>query len=36
MVFWVTNHAVRDGEWNLEEQDAELSLNLVELLGKGN
>ncbi|MFI0367871.1 serine hydrolase domain-containing protein [Actinomadura sp. 1N219] len=28
MVFWITNHAYRDGKWNLEEQNTELTLGI--------
>ncbi|MFI6981034.1 serine hydrolase domain-containing protein [Embleya sp. NPDC050154] len=31
MVFWVSNHVAREGKWNLEEQDRELSLDLLAL-----
>lgn len=31
MVFWVSNHVAREGTWNLEEQDRELSLDLLAL-----
>ncbi|MFI0479115.1 serine hydrolase domain-containing protein [Actinomadura sp. 9N215] len=28
MVFWITNHAYREGKWNLEEQNAELTAGI--------
>ncbi|MFI1380278.1 serine hydrolase domain-containing protein [Embleya sp. NPDC020886] len=31
MVFWVTNHVAREGKWNLDEQDRELTLRLATL-----
>ena len=30
MVFWVSNHAYKDGEWNLEKQQRELTLGIAE------
>jgi CubicO group peptidase (beta-lactamase class C family) len=30
MVFWVSNHAYKDGEWNLEKQEQELTLGIAE------
>ncbi|MGP3971167.1 serine hydrolase domain-containing protein [Streptomyces sp. 6N223] len=32
MVFWVSNHAYRDGRWNIDEHDRALTLGLAELL----
>ncbi|MFI0404502.1 serine hydrolase domain-containing protein [Actinomadura sp. 3N508] len=28
MVFWITNHAYREGKWNLQEQNRELTLGI--------
>ncbi len=30
LVFWVSNHAYRDGKWNLEDQAEELTLGIAE------
>ena len=30
MVFWVSNHAYKDGEWNLEKLEQELTLGIAE------
>src|ERR687894_90853 len=30
MVFWVSNHAYKDGEWNLENVEQELTLGIAE------
>ncbi len=30
MVFWITNHVQREGKWNLEDLDAELTLGIEE------
>jgi CubicO group peptidase (beta-lactamase class C family) len=30
MVFWVSNHAYKDGEWNLEDLEQELTLGIAE------
>ena len=30
MVFWVSNHAYKDGEWNLENLEQELTLGIAE------
>ena len=30
MVFWVSNHAYKDGEWNLENLERKLTLGIVE------
>jgi CubicO group peptidase (beta-lactamase class C family) len=30
MVFWVSNHAYKDGEWNLENLERELTLGIAE------
>ena len=30
MVFWVSNHAYKDGEWNLENLEEELTLGIAE------
>src|ERR671910_373512 len=30
VVFWVSNHAYKDGEWNLEKQEQELTLGIAE------
>ena len=30
MVFWVSNHAYQDGEWNLEKLEQELTLGIAE------
>lgn len=36
LVFWVTNSVIREGGWNLEEQDRELSLGLLAALSAGS
>jgi hypothetical protein len=30
MVFWVSNHAYKDGEWNLENLERKLTLGIAE------
>jgi CubicO group peptidase (beta-lactamase class C family) len=35
MVFWASNRAYRDGQWNLGRRDAEMSLRLAELTRAG-
>ena len=30
MVFWVSNHAYKDGEWNLEKLEQKLTLGIAE------
>lgn len=34
MVFFVSNHAVRDGEWNLEDQFFDLTMGLAAAAGR--
>ncbi|WP_436789831.1 serine hydrolase domain-containing protein [Yinghuangia sp. YIM S10712] len=36
LVFWATNTAVREGGWDLEEQDEELTLGLLAALSTGS
>lgn len=36
LVFWVTNTAIREGRWNLEDRDKDLSLGLLAALSPGS
>jgi hypothetical protein len=32
MVFWISNHAYKKGEWNLEKLDGEFTLGIADLI----
>jgi hypothetical protein len=35
LVFWVNNHAYRDGKWNLADQAEELTLGIADRVRAG-